>query len=86
MKKFTKFLKKYSVVLVVAFILGIVPSLMVKDYSPQFNEVVNKINKVDAETNQVKSDEELNNLKKQVNSLKDQKASLEKQIQAKENK
>ena len=46
-EKIIKFIKTHKIALILALILGISPSLMVKDYSQEFNEVALKVNELE---------------------------------------
>ncbi|MDZ4992092.1 hypothetical protein GNF80_03780 [Clostridium perfringens] len=84
MSRIIDFIKTHKVVIVLALILGIIPNLMVHDYSKEYNEEVAKIKTIQNDTEKLYDDKELKGLKENVKNLKDENAKLEKEIQAKQ--
>lgn len=84
MSRIIDFIKTHKVVIVLALILGIIPNLMVHDYSKEYKEEVVKIKTIQNDTEKLYDDKELKALKEKVKNLKDENAKLEKEIQAKQ--
>lgn len=83
-EKIIKFIKIHKIALILALILGISPSLMVKDYSKEFNEVAPKVNELEYKIPALKNNTELKSIQEEVDKLQNENNILNKDVQDKQ--
>lgn len=83
-EKIIKFIKTHKIALILALILGISPSLMVKDYSQEFNEVALKVNELEYKIPSLKNNTEIKSIQEEVDKLQNENNILNKDVQDKQ--
>ncbi|MDK0709939.1 hypothetical protein P5E62_09260 [Clostridium perfringens] len=83
-EKIIKFIKTHKIALILALILGISPSLMVKDYSKEFNEVAPKVNELEGKIATLNNHIEFKAIQEEVDKLQNENNTLSKEVQDKQ--
>ena len=83
-KKILNFINTHKIAIILALILGILPNIMVKDYSKEFNELNLKVNNLEKNIASLKNNDKSYMLKEEIYKLQEENDSLNKELKEKQ--